>query len=293
MSAAELTVVGFRLPFRHFSDPAQLKSVMLSHIAGAGVPTESLVVFPGLMAMGLLPAELSMVPVGLAERLRQAGADLEASYLAIGEELARERHIYLVPGSVWLPAPIGYTHRAALFDPEGRLLGWQEQTHAYLWEAELIAAAEVAVWQVGPMRVGLLLGADPWVPEVSRVLTLQGADLLVAPLAPIAPYGSARAMAGLWQEVQQNQTFGLETGLSGTFFDLGVDGKLAVFAPCELTPGETGFFGEAGYVLSQQVRSAKLEPADLYALRERYPLLRHLNPDLYRRHWQERPEARP
>ncbi len=293
MSAAELTVVGFRLPFRHFSDPGQLKAALLGHIAEAQVAPQSLVVFPGLLAMGLLAPDLSMVPTGLAERLRQGAGDLEATYLTVGEEIARERHIYLVPGSVWLPAPIGYTHRACLFDPDGRLLGWQEQTHAYLWEAELIASAEVAVWQVGPLRVGVLLGADPWVPEVSRVLTLQGADLLLAPLAPIAPYASARAMAGLWQEVQQNQTYGLETGLTGPFFDLGVDGKLAVLAPCELTPGETGFFGEAGYVVSQKARSAVLEPADLHALRERYPLLRHLNPDLYRRHWQERGEGRP
>lgn len=291
MSASELTVVGFRLPFRHFSDPSQLKGYLHSQISTSGVVPEALVVFPGLLAMGLLPAELSMVPVGLGERLRQGAGDLEATYLAIGEALAREMHVYLVPGSVWLPAPIGYTHRAALFDPEGRLLGWQEQTHAWTWEGELIPSAEVTVWQVGPMRVGILLGADPWVPEVARVLTLQGADLLLAPLAPIAPYSATRAMAGLWQEVQQNQTFGLESGLTGPFFDLGVDGKLAVLAPCELTPGETGFFGEAGYVISQQSRAARLEPADLHGLRGRYPLLRHLNPDLYRRHWQPRPEA--
>ncbi len=292
MSASELTVVGFRLPFRHFSGPPELKAYLHTQISTSGVQPEALVVFPGLIAMGLLPGDFSMLPVGLSERLRLAAGDLEAAYLAVGEELARELGVYLVPGSVWLPAPIGYTHRAALFGPDGRLLGWQEQTHAYAWEAELIPSAEVAVWQVGPLRVGMLLGADPWVPEVARVLTLQGADLLLAPLAPIAPYSATRAMAGLWQEVQQNQVFGLESGLIGPFFDLGVDGKLAVLAPCELTPGETGFFGEAGYVISQQARAARLEPADLSSLRVRYPLLRHLNPDLYRRHWQPRVEGR-
>lgn len=236
--------------------------------------------------MGLLPTGFRLDPIGLADRLRAEGDGVERLYREVGREVAQALGAWVLPGSILVAGRAGtYRHMAAVFGPDGAVIGEQYQTHAFQRETEMEVSSTVSPIPVGSLRVGILLGADPFVPEVSRVLTLEGTDLLVAPLAPRAPYSSERALSGLWQEVQQNQVFGLETGLSGPLFEGLADGKMAFLAPCEVTPGETGFLGEAGYFVREGWRREYLELSELRRAKEIYPLLRHLNPGLYRRYF--------
>jgi predicted amidohydrolase len=131
-------------------------------------------------------------------------------------------------------------------------------------------------------KLGLLLGRDVRVPEVSRILALQGADVLVAPLAPQAPYSAEEAMAGLWREVQQNQTFGLEAGLVGDLGGRVRDGKAALLGPCELAADQSGFLGRIGYLVREGALTARLDFEALAAVRRDHPLRRQMNPSLYR-----------
>jgi len=283
-----LRVAGFCLPFRPFDGPEHMVQDIMARSAGFGEGAGSFLVFPGMYAMGLLPTAFRMEPVGMFERLRAAGTSLEKAYHDAGSEAAKRLHAWLLPGSVLIPARPGYRHVAAIFDPEGRVIGEQAQTHAFGDEVELAVATSVATFPVGDLHVGILLGADPWAPAVSRVLALEGADLLVAPLAPRRPYTAERAVAGLWQEAQQNQVFGLETGLTGELFETEADGRLAFFGPCETTPEESGFIGEAGYVSGETARAHHLDRGLLRQAREAFPIFRHLNPSLYRRYLPER-----
>lgn len=284
MTQEGLRVAGFSLPFRHFDGPEQMVQDIMARSAEFGEGAGCFLVFPGLYAMGLLPTLFRMDPLGMSDRLRAAGKSLEKAYHDAGSEAARRLHAYLLPGSLLVPARPGYRHIATIFDPEGRVVGEQAQTHAFQEEVELAVANAVATFPVAELHVGILLGADPWEPAVSRVLALEGADLLVAPLAPRHPYSPERALSGLWQEVQQNQVFGVETGLTGTLFESGVDGRLAFFAPCETTPGQSGFLGNPGYAGGEVCEARNLDRALLRKARENYPLFRHLNPSLYRRY---------
>jgi predicted amidohydrolase len=120
------------------------------------------------------------------------------------------------------------------------------------------------------------------VPDVARILTLQGARLLVAPRAPVAPYSAMQAMAALWQTTQQNQVFGLESGLAGMALGRARDGKAGAVAPAELSPAQSGFLGRPGYYIGDEALTADLDFERLEALRLRRPLARHLNAALYR-----------
>lgn len=280
-------MVGFRLTFRPVEDEDHLIEMMVQAAQAVPRGEGAFYVYPGLLPMAIMPDLFRLAPEGMAERLTAAGGHLEAVYEHLGSQLAKRLKSWVLPGSVLVPDSLGYRHVAGVFDPDGKRIGQQAQTHAFREEVEMAVASDVSVIPVGDLHVGILLGADPWVPEVSRVLALRGAELLVAPLAPRAPYSAERAVAGLWQEVQQNQVFGLEAGLVGPVFETLAEGKLAFMAPCEITPGETGFLEGLGYHMAEGAKASRLDVALLRRAREGYPLLRQLNPSLYRRYFPE------
>lgn len=231
-----------------------------------------------------LAAGRGMAPDGRATQDSPADRD---ELVAAAAGIAREAACYLVPGTVLVAAPDGEGLRqvAWLFAPDGHLIGEQTQTHT---SAEEEAAGwrrgdTLEVFDVLGARVGLLVGLDAWVPEVSRILALRGATVLIAPLAMPGPYSQPRQLAGLWQEVQQNQTFGLEACLVGGHRGRAHAGRSAIIAPCEMTTDESGFVVRA----ADEVSPATLVTALDFAARRRvisaYDIFAEFNPGLYRR----------
>ena len=215
-----------------------------------------LAVFPGYYGLGLWGA------VNGAEAL-------VAEYHVAGSRAARAAGVYLVPGS--LPLPIGsghFRHYVALFNDQGELVGGAYQTHRGAEEPDLEVGDELPVLPTPWGGLGFLLGADPWYPEVARILSRRGATLLVAPLAPSAPYPPEEAMAGLWSAVQGNVTFGIESGLRGPLGDREAAGRAAVLAPIGLSPDASGFLTGPGYLGSEGHLLADLDFTALRGLRE-------------------------
>ncbi|EQD78563.1 Nitrilase/cyanide hydratase and apolipoprotein N-acyltransferase, partial [mine drainage metagenome] len=191
----------------------------------------------------------------------------------------------IIPGSVYLVVGDDRLQEyAAVFDRSGNLIGEQAQTHA-LAPAFAVSDELTPIAVDDGVKIGLLVGRDAWYPEASRILALSGADILVAPLAPLAPYPSTQAMCGLWQEVQQNQTFGVEAGLAGALGGREYAGRAAVLGPCEITPDESGFLPQPGYFVGNGALAATLRADELRRIRREYPIFRHLNPGLYRKHF--------
>lgn len=218
---------------------------------------------------------------GLAQEL---GLYLATSWLAETEEQGRFRH------------------EAAVIGPEGAVLGRQAQTHATRREASqgLMTADRLAPVETPWGKLGIAAGTDAWYPEVSRILALAGADVLLFPQAVAGPYPFWRQVAGSWQEVQQNQVFGVESGLAGGPFR----GRAAVFGPCELTPGQTGQLAGVGIPYGavtdlrqplpgeeeEAPRSEGLVLADLdfgrlAEVRRAYPIFAMLNPEAYQHYF--------
>jgi predicted amidohydrolase len=270
-------MVALRQTLRPYRDEAELFRTLVE-LAEPYRGEDALVVFPGLFALGLLAP---WRPLGELD-----GHDIRAlgeAYHAVGQRAARHLRLYLVPGTVPVVREDGVGEVAALFGPDGSLLGEQLAVHG---TGEAFSGGDVWAPIATPLgTVGLLVGRDAEMPEAARILTLLGAEVLVAPRAPEAPYTAVDALAGLWQLCQQNQTFGVESGLSGEGFAGRWEGKAALFAPCELTPDGSGFLGRTGYLIRDGAVEAEASPADLERIRRQYPLFRHLNPALYRRYF--------
>ncbi len=215
---------------------------------------------------------------------------------------------------------IRFQNRAFLFSPQGQVILEQAQTHFSSWEEELLFGSVAPgnpyctsgecpdppnlslhqgyTWPVKlclepgdslqvvntPLGVlGLVLGTDAWYPEVSRILSLQGAQVLLALTARPQPYNPWRQVAGMWQQVQQNQVYCAEACLVGNFLGKSFAGQSSLYGPCEITPGETGVLSQAESATEPEKVEARIALATLGEIRSRYPLREHFNIPLYRR----------
>lgn len=188
-------------------------------------------------------AKLVVLPAFSLPAAHPNAADPELCEIAA--DLAREAGCHLVAGTwpVDSPERSARFHVARLFSPQGELLGEQAQTHLTREEeaAGFRPGQELRVLRVLGVGLGLVVGLDVRVPEVSRILTLEGATILVAPTALPAPYSEDRQVAGLWREVQQNQIFGIEACLVGEWAGRSYAGRSAVTVACEAVPDFSGF----------------------------------------------------
>lgn len=254
---------------------------MVARSQALAVEGTRLCVYPGLYGLclaGPWPADIPWLAT-----LRAHGG-LKEAFTSVASRVARNAHVYLVPGSILLPTGQGFVEWSALFGPDGELLGEQTATQPDRTLPGKQLADRMAPIDTPFGPVGLLLGADADVPETARIYALQGCRLLIAPRAPGRAYTATSAMAGLWQAVQQNQVFGLESGLVGTAAGVERDGKAGALAPAELASDTSGFVGRPGYFVGDGAVSADLDFDRLEELRQRRPLSRHLNAALYRRH---------
>lgn len=125
------------------------------------------------------------------------------------ESLARELAVVL-PVSFYERTADGLYNSVAVIDADGRRLGVYRKSHVpddpgY---AEKFYFADgdtgLRVWDTAVGRVGVGICWDQWFPEAARVMTLQGAQLLVYPTAigsdPLYPGGSPMAQ---WQRCMQ------------------------------------------------------------------------------------------
>jgi len=223
-----------------------------------------LIVLPAYTGLLPLPDE----PTG--ESLRRAAPKLRATYLATFSRLAAEFRLHIAAGTLLLPDQQGRLyHTAHLFGPGGELVGRQHQTHLGPQERAwgLACGEELAVFPTPVGRLGFVLGEDVRYPEVSRILALQGANVLVHPAATAAESqavdSQAAWLARLWREVQGNQVFGLEAALVGELWGTAWRGRSTIHAPLETTVGNNGILAQARSSDSEEIVLADLDFARL------------------------------
>ena len=244
-----------------------------------------LIVLPAYTGLLPLPDE----PTG--ESLRRAAPKLRATYLATFSRLAAEFRLHIAAGTLLLPDQQGRLyHTAHLFGPNGEI-GTQRQTHLGPQERAwgVAGSEELAVFPTPVGRLGFVLGEDVRYPEVSRILALQGANVLVHPAATAAESqavdSQAAWLARLWREVQGNQVFGLEAALVGDLWGTAWRGRSTVHAPLEMTTGNTGLLAQAQTSDSAEIVLADLDFARLQQVVDGYHIFGQLNYPLYEREW--------
>ncbi|MGH8775640.1 MAG: carbon-nitrogen hydrolase family protein [Jiangellaceae bacterium] len=142
----------------------------------------SLVVLPETVTTGFTPG-------CSAEELWDLVGDVDGPTSAPFADAARRHGIHLVWGTYSRGADRGVVHNAALLaGPSGSVLGTYRKTHPFCTELRsrggwVTPGDDVRVVSTDLGRIGLMVCFDGDYPELSRIMALQGAEVLVRPSA--------------------------------------------------------------------------------------------------------------
>ena len=201
-----------------------------------------IVIFPALTGLLFAPEAQKVLEYGIDDKTVQLvwrlGAYWTAEWLDFFRELAQKYRVFVVPGTNLESTPPTMWHRGYLLAPNGSLLLSQDQIH--FTAEELVLGFEpggsLSVGEIDQLRLGMLLGQDTWVPEVSRILALQGAQLLISLQANSSFYDYRKQLAGGWQAAQSNRVFVTESCLVGKGAKTQYQGLSGIFGPAQAFP---------------------------------------------------------
>ena len=120
----------------------------------------------------------------LTQRFHELAEPIDGPYIEHFRNLADELDIYLVLGFLEADGRKFY-NTAALFGPDGTIIGKYHKTH--LWQGYDVnppgytAGNTYPVFDLGCMKVGMMICFDRQPPEPARLLALGGADLILCP----------------------------------------------------------------------------------------------------------------
>ncbi len=202
-------------------------------------------------------------------------------FLDIQRAIALSLQAYLVPGSFLTAHYEDIFHTACLFSPEGEVLGYQQQLFLSREERNMgwSRGEEAVVFQTGLGQLGIIIGTDAWYPEVSRVLALKGSEIVCHCGALDADENKWRQVAGMWQQVQHNRFFCVESQLTAAIAGRKFGASCLIHAPCEMTPAYEGLLAKGE--MEGEVIEAILDREIRQEVSPKFPLLQLLKPAAY------------
>ncbi len=214
---------------------------------------------------------------GSLERLlRKRSHELRDAYVEIFGRLAREYSTAVVAGSLYLydEEADAVRNRSYLFDISGEVAGFQDKLNLTADEQGLASpGSTLNVLETRYGRLGIVLGLDALYPEVSRLLAMQGADLLVGITASPGGAGARAVRSALATRAEENQVLVACSFLLGPNY-LGREnredlyGQSALLAPISLSRKGDGILLQAGTDRTETLIAGELPAEELYALRE-------------------------
>lgn len=193
----------------------------------------------------------------------------------------RYKWMYICPGSYFERDGDKIYHTSVLVH-QGDVVLKQRQLYLSTWEKkrEVSRGEKVEFVRIEGCIVALLLPTDQFYPQISRHMKLKGVELVIAPSAVIASNKRALQISGLWQNVQQNLFFAIESGYSGKMYNLPFSSESFIHAPLEITPKDDGFLASSKgeeLLITSEIKIAALTEAET-----KYNPIGQLNQSVYK-----------
>jgi predicted amidohydrolase len=212
----------------------------------------------------------------LARLLRKRSHELRDAYVEIFGQLAREFSTAIVAGSLYIydEEEDAVRNRSYVFDVAGEVVGYQDKLNLTADERDLATpGSAVNVLDTRYGRLGILIGLDALYPEVTRLMAIQGADLLIGVAASPGAAPARTIRSALALRAEENQVFTACSFLLGPNH-LGREnredfyGHSAILAPISLTQKGDGILIQAGTDRTEGIIADDLSLEDLYTLRQ-------------------------
>lgn len=207
----------------------------------------------------------------------------------IRELSSKHQDLYICPGSFWEEKE-GRRYHSSCLIYKNQILLWQRQLYLSKWEQEygLSRGTEISQVDIEGFQTCIILSTDVFYPQVSRHAALSGTDLVLSPVAIKGEPNPCSQLRGLWQNVQSNMFFAVESGFKGTLSSLPFYSHSVIHAPLALTSHEDGFLIHEEHSITpdsaeqQHIIVAQLDNGlRNKRLIDSYNPLRQLNPTVY------------
>lgn len=201
-----------------------------------------LIVFPALTALLFSPESRKTIEYGVDQKTSQLVARLggfwTGEWLDFFTTLARNHRVQVVPGTTLEATDKGLLHQGYLVDRDGKLVLAQQQIHFSTLDLGkgFQSGEQISTAETDQGTIGLVLGGDAWIPEMGRILTLQGADIIISLQAISNFYDYRKQLLGVWQIAQSNGVFTLESCMVGRAIKFAYQGLTTICGPASLYP---------------------------------------------------------
>ncbi len=178
-------------------------------------------------------------------------ANLHDRYLDLLREFAVDRGLYIIGGSTPVERDGAFYNVGHLFTPSGKI-ETQDKLHISPMDLEewgFKPGEELRVFETPVARFAILLGYDIEFPELSRLLTLAGAEVLFVPFSADEKKAYDRLRYSAQARAVENYLYVALSGNVGnlpTFKNYLINyAQAAVLTPCDFAFPPTGVAGEA------------------------------------------------
>jgi len=235
-----------------------------------------IIVFPGFT--GCFYQQLNYPNKNLQGLIRETDS---REYIEQVKDLSQNYKIAICPGSYWQKEKSNIYHESCLIiNGEVRLT--QRQIYLARWERKLgfSRGTKIELKEIKDWSIALIISTDVFYPQVSRMAALKGADIVLSPVGFTGEKNRALQISGMWQEVQQNQFFAVESGFNGFLGEQSFWGKSVIYAPLEMTEKENGFLTRVKG--QQSLIIAQLDNKQRRKAISKFDVLSQLNREFYR-----------
>ena len=224
--------------WKRIDKPKTLVDKIKEYLEKAMEGQVDIIVFPGFT--GCFFQQLSCPDnLSLKNLIKEADS---TEYIEQVKDLSQNYKIVICPGSYWQKEKNNFYHESCLIiNGEAQLK--QRQTYLARWERELefSRGVKIELKEIQDWKLALIISTDVFYPQVSRMAALKGADIVLSPVGFTGEKNRALPISGLWQEVQQNQFFAVESGFNGFLGEQSFWGESVIYAPLEMTEEGDGY----------------------------------------------------
>lgn len=237
-----------------------------------------IIVFPGFT--GCFFQQLSCPDdksISVRSLIREADS---GEYIEQVKALSQNYKIAICPGSYWRKEKGNIYHESCLIiDGEARLK--QRQIYLARWERELgfSRGTKIELKEIKDWKLALIISTDVFYPQVSRMVALKGADIVLSPVGFTGEKNRALQISGMWQEAQQNQFFAVESGFNGLLGEQSFWGESVIYAPLEMTEERDGYLERSNG--QQSLIIAELDNKKRKKAISKFDVLSQLNQEFY------------
>ncbi|OQY40961.1 hypothetical protein B6228_00615 [Candidatus Atribacteria bacterium 4572_76] len=237
--------------WKRIDEPRTLVYKIKEYLEKAIKEQIDIIVFPGFT--GCFFQQLSCPDRSIRSIINEADS---GEYIEQVKELSRRYKIAICPGSYWQKEENNIYHESCLII-NGEVQLTQRQIYLARWERELgfSRGTKIELKEIKDWKLALIISTDVFYPQVSRRVVLKGADIVLSPVGFTGEKNRSLQISGMWQEVQQNQFFAVESGFSGFLGEQSFWGESVIYAPLEMTEAGDGYLersnGQQSLIIAQ------------------------------------------